>query len=558
MKFTSIVLVAKLFVRYSAKHKLLFLFSSSVNAVSSLIEALVSILLPLIIGKYLGTINNEWTIPFLQLATEPHVFFLCIAASFCLKNYSLHLSSRYSASISCSYLDDFCKSFYGQDIDNIKKTTKENLSAIVQGHFPLIGREVFFPSTQILSSLLFIIITLISVFSLDEIDASLLTVLLLIMVVSYTLSSILTLKQLVQIGSQVKSIVLSQGNLVGLFHNSSLDDAYSTKPLQYSRLLCNNDTNLKRIQAKSVIFTSLPKSLTEALLIVVTVSISLIASSTPQLTISSSSLIGIFYILFKLLTSVQQLSRSFFLLKSNSEILSSIESKLQDFKSNQITNYINFKRLSNPRIIMKAIALQFKSRSVRKSLDFSIYDGDICLLDAPSGTGKTRLIYTLSGKLPPVSGRIIFNHLDSSIASSPFLIAQKQQLISGTVNDLLGIGQHVETIDILEQISESFHIDLSPFTHGIGKTNTLISFLNASSHDLSGGQLQRVLMLKAFTCGNSLIILDEPTSNLDSISELNCLQELFKYVMQKPSTALLYTSHSQNAKQLANKYITLG
>ena len=558
MNLSNFVLAAKIFIRYSGNHKPLFLYSSVVNAISSLNEALVAISLPLIIGKYVGNSNNQLVPSYLYLATIPSIFLLLIIASFCLKNYSLYLSSRYSASISCSYLDDFCTSFYGQDIDNIKKTTKENLSAIIQGHFPLIGREVFFPSTQIFSSILFIAIILLSVFSLKEIDATLLSSLLLIMVMSYTITSTLTLKKLVKFGYQVKNIIFSQGNLVGHLHNSSLDDAYSNKPFQYSSLLCENDSALKKIQAKSVIFTSLPKTLTESLLVVVILCISVIASSSSQVIISSSSLIGIFYILFKLLSSVQQLSRSLFLLKSNAEMLNSIELHLRDFKSNQLKRYIQFQKMNDPNVILKVISLSIKSRFVSKALDFTINDGDICLLNAPSGTGKTRLIYTISGKLRPLKGSIIFNKIDTLNEPLPCLIAQKQQLITGTVNDLIDFGSPIETLNIFENLSKSYHLNLHYFTEGIGIDNSLMSFLKTSAHDLSGGQLQRVLMLKSLTSRNTLIILDEPTSNLDTTIELNCLKELFKYVSHKPSTALLYTSHSQNAKQLANKVITLG
>jgi len=557
MKFASLLLAARLFARYSGQHKFLFISSSIINALSSLSEALVAISLPLIIGKYLGSSNTESMPPYLLLSSNPAVFFSIIILTLGLKNYSLYLSSRYSASISCSYLDDFCTSFYGQDIDSIKKTTKESLSVFIQGNFPLIGREVFFPSTQIVSSALFIIIILFSVFTFKEVDASLLLILLLTMIISYTLTSSFVVKKLVKFGSQIKNIIFTQGNLVGMLHNSCLDDAYSLKPHKYTLHLLENDRLLKKIQNKSVIYTSLPKSFTESMLLVGTVSVSLIASRDSNVIVSSSALIGVFYILFKLLSAVQQLSRSIFLLKSNVEILNSIETNLKEFKLNKVPNYIRFENHIDSSIILEVRALSVNSRSIQNKLNFSIYDGDICLLDAPSGTGKTRLIYTLTGKLLPLTGNIVFNKILPPTKHFPYLLAQKQQFISGTVNDLIDYGSLSETSLFLQKVSSLYKLNLNPFIEGISIDNSLSSFLQSSSHDLSGGQFQRVLMVKALTCLNTLIILDEPTANLDLSSETKCLNELLKFVTKKPGTALIYTSHSQNAKQLANKVISL-
>lgn len=557
MKPPSITLALKLFIRYTGQYKILFLIASAVNFFSSLLEAILAISLPILVDQYFSS-NNKATLPYFHVFSNPTVFLISVLVSLALKNYSLYISARYSASISCAYLNDFCKSFYQQDIDSIKKTTKENLSAFIQGNFPLIGREVFFPSTQIFSSGVFIFILLVSVFNTDEVDISLLGILLISLVGSYLLTALFTSKRLVKLGSKVKNIVFSQGDFVGFLHSVSLDDAFSIKPFQCSENIYNNDYRLKKIQNKVVILTSLPKSLTESVLLVVLVLYIVVASrSTDLISVSSSGLIGSFFILFKLLSSIQLLSRSFFLLKSNEEILNLLESNLHEFKLNKVRNYAKFEIFQDPQVLLKVSSLVTKSRSTKNKLNFIINQGDIILIDAKSGIGKSRLIYTLAGKLEPVEGSITFNRLSSSNKPFLYLMAQKQQLISGCVNDMIEFGTISDTQQYLKELTSIYDINVKVFTSDIGIKDDIQSFLKTSAHDLSGGQLQRVLILKSLTRQNVLLMLDEPTSNLDSISESKCLKELVKFVTKNPKTALLYTSHSLSAKRFATKVISL-
>ncbi|QNJ30634.1 ABC transporter type 1 [Synechococcus sp. PROS-9-1] len=557
MSTSSISLAFKLFIRYSGQYKLLFLASSVANFFSSLFEAILAISLPLLVSQFFAG-NNKTTLQYFHVFSEPSVFILTVAAALALKNYSLYISARYSASVSCAYLKDFCTSFYEQDIDSIKKTTKENLSSFIQGNFPLIGREVFFPSTQIFSSGVFICILLVSIFNTDEVDISLLGILLITMVVSYILTSLFTSKKLVKLGSKVKDIIHSQGDLVGFLHTTSLDDAYSSKPYQYSQMLNNNDYRLKKIQIKAVLLTSLPKSLAESsLLIVLVISVIVASQHAGIISVSSSALIGSFYILFKLLSAVQLLSRSIFLLKSNAEILNLLESNLHEFKINKVRDYVQFETFLDPRILLKVCSLVVNSRLMKSKLNFIVNEGDICLIDAQSGIGKSRLMYTLTGKLEPLEGSVRFNRIIPLNQSFPFLVAQKQQLISGIVNDMIDFGTIPETVEYIQKLYSIYDVDVKVFTDGIGFNDNIQSFLESSAHDLSGGQLQRVLILKSLTCQNMLLILDEPTSNLDSITESKCLSELVKFVTKRPKTALVYTSHSFNAKHFATKVISL-
>lgn len=551
-------LSVSLFIRYSGRSKFLFFLSSAANFFSSLLEAIVAVSLPTLIGNYFGEVSTQTKPQYFQILSDPFGFALIIVASFALKNYSLFVSGKYAASVSCAYLRDFCRSFYQQDIDSIKNTTKESLSSFIQGTFPLIGREVFFPSTQIISSGIFIVLLIFSAINADGINPSLLAVLLSMMSASYLLTSLFTSKKLVELGSKVKDILFSQGDLVGFLHSSSLDDSFTRNSHNYSEIIYENDLRLKKIQNKMVIFTSLPKSLTESVLLISIIIVTVAASKYSEVSlVSSSSLIGAFYILFKLLNSVQLFTRSFFLLKSNSKTLKLIESNLHIFKLNKVRDYIKYQYFTDPSLILKVYFLEIKSKAMKNKVNFEVSEGDICLLDAQSGIGKTRLIYTIAGKLEPLSGDIIFRQVSDTKRLSPVLIAQKQHLITGNVNDMIEVGSIPETVRSINEAIDRTNIDISVFINGIGIHNTIKSFLETSSHDLSGGQLQRVLILKILMSKSSLLMLDEPTSNLDLMTESRCMLELCKFVKKSPAKALIYTSHSNNAKKFATKTISL-
>lgn len=161
------------------------------------------------------------------------------------------------------------------------------------------------------------------------------------------------------------------------------------------------------------------------------------------------------------------------------------------------------------------LSYRYGSDYVLENVNFSVNEKDFLAVIGPNGGGKTTLIKILLGLLSPNKGKI--SYPNPSIFNPHSLIGYVPQ--DTTINSDFPI----QAIDVVKMgfLKKSF------FGYKVSKKETLLAFemleklgikdlaYNRIS-DLSGGQRQRVLIARAL-CGNpKLIILDEPTSSIDT------------------------------------------
>ncbi|MDU7693274.1 MAG: ABC transporter ATP-binding protein [Helicobacter sp.] len=161
---------------------------------------------------------------------------------------------------------------------------------------------------------------------------------------------------------------------------------------------------------------------------------------------------------------------------------------------------------------------------VLKNVNLSVQDGDFLVLIGPNGGGKTTLIKLLLGFLTPTIGSITY--------------ANRIFRNMGYVPQVTSINTHfpIRVIDVvrmgfLKPKFFGFRPKKNEEEEALYYLNELgIAHLaNEKIGDLSGGQRQRVMIARAL-CGNSkVIILDEPTSNIDQSTQKNIYDLLKKY-----------------------------
>ena len=146
-----------------------------------------------------------------------------------------------------------------------------------------------------------------------------------------------------------------------------------------------------------------------------------------------------------------------------------------------------------------------------KALDgvsFSIKKGEFVSIMGPSGSGKSTLLQVISGAISHNEGKIemIFN-------GSPILEENCFQYLSIAAPYL----ELIEEMTATEFLN--FHASLKPLTHS---TESILSFINlekAAQKQIryySSGMKQRLKLAQAFFCSTPLLLLDEPTTNLDA------------------------------------------
>ena len=220
-------------------------------------------------------------------------------------------------------------------------------------------------------------------------------------------------------------------------------------------------------------------------------------------------------------------------------------------KSNTFNSRIELERefgkVKITNIEFKNLFIDNFSKNGLKIKDMKLYPGDILIIKGISGSGKTSFLDTLSGIKDPFSGQIIFNftHKDG-IQKSTNYVTRKM---------LVYLSQHFD-LDIVP--GEKFSKDLwRYYSEMLNVENIFDRFQKSKFQDMgemSGGQQQRFLMSKLFSLDRDLLVLDEPSSALDNVSE----QLLIKLIKQESKNRKIFVivTHSENLSNVGNKFIT--
>ena len=208
-------------------------------------------------------------------------------------------------------------------------------------------------------------------------------------------------------------------------------------------------------------------------------------------------------------------------------------------------------------------------RPIVKGVSFAIEPGEVVALIGESGSGKTTIAMSLMGYARPgtaiMGGRIIFAGRDIRSLKPRELASLRGREIAYVAQSAAASFNPARTI--MAQVVESAAI------HGIGsraeaerKAVALFRELALPDpehvgarypHQVSGGQLQRLLAAMALLTGPRLVIFDEPTTALDVTTQIEVLRA-FKKVVREHGTTALYVSHDLAVvAQMADRIVVL-
>ena len=186
-------------------------------------------------------------------------------------------------------------------------------------------------------------------------------------------------------------------------------------------------------------------------------------------------------------------------------------------------------------IIINDISFSYGNNVVLKNISLIIEKNQIITVIGPNGGGKTTLLRLIAGLLVPDSGKILingksqknnfghigyvpqFSHFDSKYPITVFEV-----VLSGLIKPIgfYSKQEKMKTEKMIEYVG-------------------LESVKNKSFNSLSGGQRQRMLIARALVSDADILLLDEPTSNIDSTNEKNL--ETFLKNISKKMTILIVT-----------------
>ena len=209
--------------------------------------------------------------------------------------------------------------------------------------------------------------------------------------------------------------------------------------------------------------------------------------------------------------------------------------------------------MENNKEILKIENLNLEIGTVKilKDISFTVQKKEIIALLGPSGSGKSSLLKSINMLNTPSCGQIKYHNNDIQEISPMALrkkigyVLQKPTLFGNDVMENLKYPYELH--------QKVFDINLVEFY--LKKVNLKPDILEKKPNELSGGEQQRISLVRTLLLEPEIILLDEVTSALDEDNTL-LIEELIKYENENNELTVIFISHNnEQAKRLAQKVI---
>ncbi|MDD1761410.1 MAG: ABC transporter ATP-binding protein [Methanothrix sp.] len=208
------------------------------------------------------------------------------------------------------------------------------------------------------------------------------------------------------------------------------------------------------------------------------------------------------------------------------------------------------------KISIKDLTFSYKSNKILDDLNISVDDSEIVSLVGPNGSGKTTLIKCIDRILKPrgsilLEGREVQEMKQQEIARQIGYVPQSSATpLATTVFDTVLMGRRPH---IGWRVSD---FDLDKVSDTLERLN-LQDLAMRDFGQLSGGQKQKVLIARALVQEPTVLLLDEPTSNLDMKHQLDVLETISSMVKEKGISAIMAIHDLNLAARFSDKLVML-
>ena len=212
-------------------------------------------------------------------------------------------------------------------------------------------------------------------------------------------------------------------------------------------------------------------------------------------------------------------------------------------------------------ITIRNLCKEFKGVSgsfkVIKNINFHIGDDDFITIMGPSGGGKSTLLQIIGGLTAPTDGEINYNGDILDYKNDKVLNKYRRENIGFIFQNpnLISSLSPAENLIIAMNSNESYK-EKEKRAKSLLESVGLAKRYNANVSSLSGGEAQRVAIVRALVNNPKIILCDEPTGALDSENSNNVLNILMNIKKEK-KCALIIVTHDNNIAKLGERQIFL-
>ena len=195
-------------------------------------------------------------------------------------------------------------------------------------------------------------------------------------------------------------------------------------------------------------------------------------------------------------------------------------------------------------IVVSNLSLLLGKTKILDKIKCKIHNESIVAVLGPNGAGKSMFLKTINGLIGIHSREIKFNSIEINdyIRKEIAMVFQKPTLLRRSVFENMQF--------VLERKNKLSNIEIMKLLQRV----SLDTFKDKPARLLSGGEQQRLSLARAMLINPSLLLLDEPTANLDPYS-LNLIEEIILDENKKGKTIILTTHDMGQAKRLAKEIL---
>ncbi len=208
--------------------------------------------------------------------------------------------------------------------------------------------------------------------------------------------------------------------------------------------------------------------------------------------------------------------------------------------------------ISYENLEVQNLCFGYDDKLVLEEICLNAKKGEIIGIVGESGCGKSTLLKLLLRFWQKGEGQILYNGYDideintTSLLANVTMVSQSTYLFDMTIEENLRIAKQNATQEELEESCRMASIHEFILTLPDGYQTRV----GALGDNLSAGEKQRIGLARAFLRGSELILLDEPTSNVDSINEGVILKALAE---QKRKKSIILVSHRESTMAIADR-----